>query len=94
MTIKRRADPWTMPAWMERYRKLICNTGGNSVEELVNDHEATVANNVVRAALCVAVKSQVSLLDSLHKSGALDMLGERCKMCDRPLTIDWLPCSR
>lgn len=63
--------PWTMPAWMEPYRDLIGNTGGNPVEELVNDSTASVRNNVIRAALCVAVESQVALLHRLHERGWL-----------------------
>jgi hypothetical protein len=61
---------WKMPAWMERYRSLFVNTGGNSVEELVNDDgtNSNLQNNAVRALLCVAVKSQVSLLEQLHEA--------------------------
>lgn len=63
--------PWTMPAWMEPYRDLFANTGGNHIEDLVNDTASTVGNNVLRAALCVAVESQVALLRRLHAHGYL-----------------------
>ena len=63
------AKPWTMPDWMEKYRSLINNTGGNSVEDLVRDRKTNMLINAPRAMLCVAVKSQVMLLESLHESG-------------------------
>ena len=62
---------WKMPKWMEPYRGSICNTGGNSVEELYNDNHTDALTNFVRAALCVAVKSQVILLERLHEEGML-----------------------
>ena len=67
------SDNWTMPEWMEPFRKLINNTGGNSIEELVNDDgtNSNVFNNAPRALICCAVKCQVDLLKSLHKAGAL-----------------------
>jgi hypothetical protein len=62
---------WTMPTWMEPFRDLIQNTGGNYVEDLVNDRESNSFSNAIRAALCVAVKSQVALLTLAHDSGLL-----------------------
>jgi hypothetical protein len=62
---------WKMPAWMEPYRDLIQNTGGNSVEELVNDTDSNMHNNCIRAALCIAVKSQVTLLRAMHDRAML-----------------------
>src|SRR5690606_7974521 len=53
---------WKMPAWMEPYRGYIRDTGGNPVEELVNDNHTSVATNSIRAAMCVAVTDQVTLL--------------------------------
>lgn len=64
-------EPWVMPAWMEPYRELISNTGGNPVEELMNDHSTTVRGNVVRAILIGAVASQVALFQQLHDKGWL-----------------------
>lgn len=60
---------WVMPEWMEEYRGDINNTGGNSVEELMNDDgkNSNVFNNAPRALICVAVKSQVHLLETLHQ---------------------------
>lgn len=63
------AKPWTMPDWMEKYRPLINNTGGNSVEDLVRDQKTNVFINAPRAMLCVAIKSQVILLESLREAG-------------------------
>jgi hypothetical protein len=68
-----RKKKWTMPAWMRPYRSMIVNTGGNDIEELVNDDgtNSNIFNNAPRAVLCVAVKSQVSLLEALHEAGRL-----------------------
>lgn len=62
---------WIMPEWMEPYRSLIGNTGGDSVEGLMNDHSNHLGNNAIRAALCIAVDSQVTLLYRLRKEGHL-----------------------
>lgn len=64
-------EPWVMPEWMEPYREMIGDTGGNPVEELVNDHDTTGWNNVIRAAMIVSVTSQVSLLHRLRDAGRL-----------------------
>lgn len=63
-----RPVPWTMPEWMEPYRESVCNTGGNSVEELMND-KYRVFENVPRALLVSSVLSQINLLYRLHKDG-------------------------
>ena len=65
------AKPWTMPDWMEKYRPLFCNTGGNPVEHLLNNRSADILTNAPLAMLCVAVKSQVILLASLREAGHL-----------------------
>jgi phage-related protein len=64
-------ETWTMPEWMEPYRQHIANTGGNSIEDLMNDQGSTVSNNVIRAALIVSVDSQIILLHRLQKHGFL-----------------------
>ena len=66
-------EKWTMPSWMRKYRKFINNTGGNSVEELMNDDgtNSNVFNNPIRGMLCVAVKSQVAMLTELHQQGKI-----------------------
>jgi hypothetical protein len=63
-----------MPDWMEPYRELINNTGGNPIEELLNDRHTTAQVNLIRAALIVAVTSQVHLLTTLHNQGMLTTL--------------------
>jgi hypothetical protein len=65
-------DPWVMPNWMEKYRPLINNTGGNSIEDLINDKETNAMNNLIRSALILAVESQVNLLFALHQHNHLD----------------------
>lgn len=62
---------WVMPEWMQPYRELITNTGGNQIEELMNDHTANLFSNAPRAMLCVVVKSQVALLTNLHTTGVI-----------------------
>ena len=71
MTKRVQHAEWTMPEWMEPYRNVITNTGGNPIEDLMNDHDSNMFNNAVRAALCIAVASQVSLLEKLHNEGRL-----------------------
>lgn len=63
--------PWTMPPWMEKYRAHFTNTGGNSLEDLLNDHDSNQFNNVIRAGLIVSVGSQVGLLHRLKAAGLL-----------------------
>ena len=62
---------WEMPEWMEPYRELIGDTGGNPIEELMNDHETVAQVNLYRAAICISVKDQVGLLYRLHSKGLL-----------------------
>lgn len=62
---------WVMPEWMEKYRELFNNTGGNEIEELENDHTTTVFENAPRAMICVAIHCQVALLTALKKNGFL-----------------------
>lgn len=64
-------EPWVMPEWMEPYRGLICETGGNTIEDLMNDHHSTAFNNVIRAGIIVAVNAQVCLLHRLSLKGFL-----------------------
>jgi len=62
---------WRMPDWMEPYRDLFQNTGGNPIEELMNDTGSNLFNNAVRVALIAAVDGQVCLLSRLHTRGLL-----------------------
>lgn len=68
-----RRKRWTMPEWMEPYRSLFCNTGGNTVEDLMNrdPKEANVIINAPVALLCVSVEVQVNMLNALHNKGML-----------------------
>lgn len=61
----KKQKPWVMPTWMECYRELIVNTGGNSVEELTNG-DASPLINLPLSTLQACVKSQVALLSRLH----------------------------
>ena len=63
-------EEWKMPEWMEEYREMIDHyTGGNPIEELMNDDgtNSNVFNNAPRALICVSVKSVVSFLTMLHE---------------------------
>jgi hypothetical protein len=67
----REREPWVMPGWMEPYRELIGNTGGNPIEELMNDRTTNARSNMIRSALIVSVESQVALLYRLRQGGHL-----------------------
>ncbi len=60
-------EKYQVPAWMRPLLPLLCNTGGNDPEELLNDTETTASANVVRYVLIVAVRSQVDLLQLLYR---------------------------
>ena len=68
---KKEQPKWVMPEWMEKYRDLIGNTGGNSVEQLMNNHSANLFNNSPLVVLICSVDSQVNLLARLHKEGMI-----------------------
>ena len=61
---------WKMPTWMEPYRSLICNTGGNSIERLVNGMTDPIINLPV-STIEFGVKSQIGLLENLKAKGLL-----------------------
>lgn len=71
MSKPRDRPEWKMPGWMEPYRGLIGNTGGNSIESLMNDKTTNSLNNLIRSALIVSVDAQVTLLRRLHREGRL-----------------------
>lgn len=51
-------EQYQVPVWMRPLLPLLCNTGGNDPEELLNDTETTASANIVRYVLIVAVRSQ------------------------------------
>jgi len=61
---------WTMPEWMERYRKIIWTACGETLEEFMNDR-TPVAVNAPRVTLMCAVKGKVVMLEALHAAGLL-----------------------
>ena len=69
-------DRWEMPDWAEPYRDCIRNTGGNSVERLMNLSGEDTKGNVVLGALAVSVDSQFSLLCALKSKGYLKEVQE------------------
>lgn len=69
MTV-RKQKLWAMPKWMKPYRELIVNTGGNSVEEMMNGNASPLIN-LPLSTLQACVKSQIALLNRLHDREAL-----------------------
>lgn len=59
-----------MPEWMEPYRDFFTNTGGNSIEELMNNN-ANFQTNLPLTALSISCESQVGLLMRLYDKGRL-----------------------
>ncbi|MBZ5855452.1 hypothetical protein [Escherichia coli] len=64
-------EQYHVPVWMRPLLPLLCNTGGNDPEELLNDTETTASANIVRYVLIVAVRSQIDLLQLLYRKGLL-----------------------
>ena len=66
---------WKQPKWMAAYVPLLKNTGGtfDDPAEAMNcdARNCNLAVNAPRAALCIAVQSQVLLLQTLHDKGML-----------------------
>jgi hypothetical protein len=79
------AVKWKMPKWMEPYRKLICNTGGNSIEDMMNGN-ADPAVNLPLSMLQACVKSQVLLLEALREEAYTRLLPSalRAKLREYP----------
>jgi hypothetical protein len=61
---------WKMPTWMKQYERFIINTGGNDVTEMMNG-DADPRINLPLSTLQACVKSQIGMLEVLHKHGAL-----------------------
>ena len=66
---------WIQPKWMAPFVPLLKNTGGtfgDPAEAMNCDAKnCNLAVNAPRAVLCIAVQSQVLLLESLHEKGLL-----------------------
>lgn len=56
---------WVMPDWLRPYEEFFVETGGNTIENLMNRdaREANVVINAPIALICCAVMAQVQLLD-------------------------------
>ena len=63
-------NTWVMPEFMEKYREHFTNTGGNTVEELMNWKGSAFAN-LPMALLSSCASSQVGLLTRLNAAGLL-----------------------
>jgi hypothetical protein len=63
-------EKWKMPEWMECFRDSFNNTGGNSVETLMNGHTAMQINAPL-AFLEMSCEAQVRLLCTLKQQGYL-----------------------
>jgi hypothetical protein len=62
---------WTMPSWMEPYRAFFAADLGNGVEDMMNDHDSSAFNNIVRFTMIAGTKAEISLLTRLHDAGLL-----------------------
>lgn len=62
---------FVVPDWMRPHLAYFNNTGGNDIEELLQDITTTPFANVIRYMLIVSVRSQFDLLMALHKEGIL-----------------------
>ncbi len=73
-----------MPEWMEKYRDTFHDTGGQAIENLMNDNAASEFSVIKRAGIVLsvkeqifrfaqvnAIKAQVKLLTSLYKKNWL-----------------------
>lgn len=65
------AQSWAMPEWLEPYRKLIGETGDQSVEELMNGSRTDFHVEYMQAARLMAVSAQIELLERLRDADML-----------------------
>lgn len=63
--------PKTLPEWMDKYRDIITDTGGNPIEWLISLGGEDTKNNIALAFLTVSVCAQIRLLSNLHDKGLL-----------------------
>ncbi len=54
-------EKYQVPAWMRPLLPLLCNTGGNDPEELLNDTETTASANVVRYGVSLDIENYCTL---------------------------------
>jgi len=65
-------EKWIMPEWMEKYRPYLDKiSGGNPIEELMNDHGTTAFNNSIRLTIICQISGAVWLLNKLQEKGEL-----------------------
>ena len=66
---------WRVPGWLRPYLPLLKNTGGTFDDPTAamncDGRNCNVVINAPRALLCIAVQSQVKLLEDLHARGLL-----------------------
>lgn len=84
---------WTMPEWMEPHRETINGTGGNSIEDLMNDSTTTLFANAPRYIIIAEVRAQVALLARLRTALTsyeylLDTLKWECHECGASGAVD------
>ena len=65
-------EEWVMPDWMEQYRDLVeFGCGGQTAEQLMNNHSATFFNNAILCELIGKCESNVVMLTKLKNEGIL-----------------------
>lgn len=66
---------WIIPEWMKEFRDHIeSGCGGQTAEQLMNNHTATFFNNPILCELIGMCSAKVSLLERLHKEGFIPKL--------------------
>lgn len=66
--------PYVLPAELEPYRKLIYNTGGNTIEDLMSRYhndKNIAATNLIVFTMAASIEAQIFLLLQLRKEGLL-----------------------
>jgi hypothetical protein len=81
-----KAQPWVMPDWMRPYESSFQNTGGNTVEDLMNrllQERNLAASNIIVFTMAASISAQVDLLHRLRWRRLLreerdDVFCDRC----------------
>lgn len=64
-------EVYAVPEWMRQFLPLFHNTGGNDVEELLDDEDTNMFANCVRYMLIVSARSQFALLMDMYSKGII-----------------------
>lgn len=75
---KERPFRFIIPEWAEKYRDLFQDTGGNKIEDIMNDHSFNVVTNGIKSMMVASIEGQMTLLRRLKAKGflAIESVGE------------------